>query len=118
MAIPGRQPAADGGARVDINAQHFAEKDGGILAAAKRIVRQAAVAEAQIKITVRAKNQFAALVIPERLEHFKDDAFGGHVGLVGVGGGDLEFADNAAIRKTIGRPLCKRLMSSGVFSSV
>ena len=63
----------------------LASKRGGVLAVAERIVRRAAVAETEIKITVRAESQFTALVIPERLRHVQKNAFGIHVGLVRIG---------------------------------
>ncbi len=89
------------GARIHVKAQHLGEQRGGVLAAAKRIVARAAVAKAEIQITVRAKHQFAALVIAERLLHFQQNALGCQIGQIRVGGGDLEFADDTAEGKIL-----------------
>ena len=62
----------------------------------------AAVAEAEIQIAVRAEREFAALVVAERLRHLQQNALGCQVGQIRVGGGDLEFADDAADGKVCG----------------
>ena len=90
---------AERAAHVHVNAQHLGEKRGGVLAAAEGIGGGATVAKAEIKITVGTKSQFAALVIPKWLRHFKKNALGSHVRLVGVAGGHLKFADDAAVWK-------------------
>ena len=36
-------------------------------------------------------------MVPERLGDFKQDAFGGEVGLVGIGGRGLHFADHGVL---------------------
>jgi len=86
---------ANGLAGVDINAEHFREQGGIILATAKGVVGIAAIAESEIQITIRAEAELAALVIAEGLRDLQDDAFGSEIGFVGVGG-DFEFADDGA----------------------
>src|ERR1017187_983803 len=103
--------AADAVARVDVNAQHFCQQRRGALPAAKRIATRATVAEADVKIPIRAEADLSALVVAERLWHFEHDALGFQIRLVRVGGGNFEFADDAAERK-IQR---LRVLVSGVF---
>ena len=85
-----------GGAGIDINPQNFPEQRGGVLAVVVRIVAPAAVAQGDIKKAVRPELDLAGLVVLERLRHFQHDALGFQVGRIGVGGGNLEFADDAA----------------------
>ena len=48
---------------IDIDAQNFGQQRRGILAVVERITALAAVAEADIKIAVRAEDDLAALMI-------------------------------------------------------
>ena len=85
--------------RIHIQAQDFGQQRGGALAVAKRIIARAAVAQAEVKIPVGTKRQFAALVVAKRLRDLQQDAFGFQVGGIGIVGGHLEFTDDAAERE-------------------
>src|ERR1051326_3149752 len=65
------------------------------------IVRVAAIAEAQIKVAVRSKNERAAVVVPVRLRHFQKNPFGREIGLVRIGLGKVDLAQNAAFGRLL-----------------
>src|ERR1043165_4475139 len=86
------------GTGVDIDAKNFGEQGGGVLSVAVRVVGRAAVTEREIQIAIGSETDLAAFVVAVRLRDFQENALGREVGFVGIGGRDLEFADDAAAR--------------------
>ena len=71
-------------ARVDVEAQDFAEKMMAALADVVRVVESAAIAKAQVKIAVMAEKEGAAIMIPIRLRNFEQNAFCGKICFVRI----------------------------------
>ncbi len=61
------------------------------------IVCRAAIANRDVKKSIRPKTHLTAVVIPEGLRHFEHDAFRAKIGFVGVTRGHFEFADDATL---------------------
>src|SRR5438270_8248720 len=62
-----------------------------------RIVSCAAIAQAQVKITVRSKQHRSAVMVPIRLGNLEDDPFRGKIGLIRIIFRNLNFTQHTAL---------------------
>ncbi len=85
-----------------------------------RVTAQAAVAGAEVEVTVRPEKQSAAVMVPVRVGDLHQDAFSAEISFVRIGRGDPQFAEHFAfgallsvikVEQTIGLEL--RMKSEG-----